>query len=52
MKKIYGHHAFYFVGVFQTLVMNNSYLQRNSGIFPTSKTKVAIKISTIEIYSN
>jgi hypothetical protein len=28
MKKMYGHHAFYFVGVFQKLVMNNSYLQR------------------------
>jgi hypothetical protein len=32
MKKKYGHQAFYFVvvvvGVFQKLVMNDSYLQR------------------------
>jgi hypothetical protein len=45
MKKIYGHHAFYFVGGISKVGDEQFvFCKENSGKFPLSKTKVAIKI--------
>jgi hypothetical protein len=44
MKKIYGHHAFYFMGGhFKSWWWTIRICKENSGKFPMSNTKVAIK---------